>query len=90
MKKRQQHRCPASLTSDVKAFLLVVNLRAVSRIYCALRCLGWPSPHNMKECSIKKTVMLLRYSLVLDSLKSEIKDFLFVAEFGSITEVCIF
>ena len=39
---------------------------------------------------LKKTATLLQDSLVLDSLKSEIKVFLFVAEFGSITEVCIF
>ena len=38
----------------------------------------------------KKTATLLQGSLVLDSLKSEIKVFFFVAEFGSIREVCIF
>ena len=37
VKQRQQHRRPASLISDIKAFLLIVDLHAVSCIYCALR-----------------------------------------------------
>ena len=75
VKQKQQHCCPASLTSDIKVFLLVVGVRAVSHIYCALRRLGLPLLHNMKECAIKKTATSLRDSLVLDSQKSEIKEF---------------
>ena len=90
VKQRQPRHCPASLTSDIKAFLLIVQPRVAAFIHCAPQHLGWPLPHNMKECAVKKTATLLQDSLVLDSLKSEIKVFLFVAEFGSITEVCIF
>ena len=54
VKQRQQRHCPASLTSDIKAFLLIVQPRVAACIHCAPRHLGWPLPHNMKECAIKK------------------------------------